>query len=476
MNTQTLWHEFLTVVREEVGSRVVETWFKAIKVVAWDMQNATVLLEAPNAFVRDWVMNHYRIMMEQQLARLLNEKTVRVQFTTVLATQENTDSMIVPARQTAEISESGTFEPAVRVAIPVPRSGPSLPKVPVRTRGILHPQFTFDTLIEGPHNKLAVAAAHAIVEKPGRMYNPFFMYGASGLGKTHLMHAIGHALTTNHRKISLVYQPADRFVHEFINAIRLHRVYHFEARFKDIDVLLVDDIQFISHKEQTQEAFFHIFNMLHQAHKQIVFTSDSLPRDIAGLAERMRSRLEGGLIADIQLPALETRVAILKAKAEKQGIELPDDVAHEIAVRCSSNIRELEGGLIRVAAYASLAQQPLSLEMVYKTLVQAQVHNNALRLATIAQIVAEHFNLTVRDLRSANRQQKIAHVRHVAMYCMKQYTTHSLSEIAEFLDRRDHTTVLYACEKIESDGARDASFAATLASLQTKLRDAQRSG
>lgn len=438
---QTLWQEFLTIVREEVGSNVVETWFKAVHCVRWDSHNKVVHLSAPNPFVKDWISQHYHDLFIKHLSRLLNEQQV-----SILVTDNKSASF--PA----------AIQPAIKAPVvqPIFTAAKSLKQSPVvalkalgTLRNALNPAYVFDSFVVGPSNKLAFSAALAVSEKPARQYNPLFIYGPSGLGKTHLLHAIGNKIKEQNRQANILYQSADRFVNEFINAIRFDKVYQFESKYKDIDVLLVDDIQFISNKEQTQEAFFHIFNTLHQSHKQIVVTSDSMPCDIAGLAERMRSRLEGGLIADIQIPTLETKIAILKKKASLSYEELPDDVAYFIASQGFTNIREIEGALIRLFASSSLTKQALTLELAQKIFQRSKSSvNQPPDLMTIAQRVVEQCQTTLAELRSAKRDKEITFARHIAMYLMKKHTNHSLKDIGMFLARRDHTTVMHAYEKI----------------------------
>lgn len=436
---QTLWQEFLTIVREQVGSRVVETWFKAVRCIRWDSQHKKMYLEAPNHFVKEWLSSHYEDIFIKNLSRLLNEPKISVEFidASVLPTTE--PALIKPAVLVAQKTQFTAALPIVKQA-----------KIePLRSRGSLNSSYFFESFVVGPSNELACAAAIAITEKPGKLYNPLFIYGPSGLGKTHLLHAIGNKIKDTHKRAHVLYQSADRFVNEFISAIRFDKMYQFEAKYKDIDVLLVDDIQFISHKEQTQEAFFHIFNTLHQAHKQIVFTSDSLPCDIAGLAERMRSRLEGGLIADIQFPTLETKMAILQKKASLNNLELPHEVAHFMATHYYNNIRELEGALMRLIAYSALTQEVLTLELAQRIFQKNKTSDSAApSLMLIAEKVMMHCGVTLAELRSAKRNKELARARHLAMYLMKKHTTSSLKEIGIFLARSDHTTVLHAYEKI----------------------------
>lgn len=474
MITENLWQEFLKIIREDVGSRVVETWFKAIKCSHWDSLHKTVYLQAPNQFVREWVVNNYEDVCKRNLARLLNVPTLSVVFVKNGEHHEKQRnapepaSVQVPLYEPARVIDFKTNAVAERPSA----SATSVAVIPKpRNKGVLNENYRFESFVVGPSNTLAFSAAQVVAENPGCLYNPLFMYGSSGLGKTHLLHAIGNAIKSRNKKASVLYQSADRFVHEFISSIRLSKVYQFEAKYKDVDVLLIDDVQFISNKEQTQETFFHIFNMLHQANKQIVFTSDSMPRDIAGLAERMRSRLEGGLLADIQSPTVETMVAIIQKKGESFGQQVPDDVAHYIASRGCCNVRELEGMLMRVVACASLGQEPLSCELAMRVL-STHTHSDvkeALSLQTIATTVAKHFGYSLQDLRSEHRNKDIAQARHIAFYLMKKMSSFSLREIGKFLERKDHSTVMYAYEKMSQRIERDAAFSREIQTIERKL-------
>lgn len=443
-----IWQTFLAIVREEVGSRVVETWFKSVIFVRWDAQTKIAYLQAPNQFIKDWIASHYLELFQKHLSRLLSEQTIRVMFVDH-AQQKNALPATLSETQKNPPLKTLAYTPA-RHIIPVPDSYKMASAA--RQRITMNPIYQFDTFVVGPSNSLAYAAAQAVAEKPGKLYNPFFIYGPSGLGKTHLLHAIGNHIKMHQKRTVILYQTADRFVQEFINAIRFDKIHNFESKYKDVDVLLIDDIQFISNKEQTQEAFFHIFNTLHQSQKQIVFTSDSMPKDIAGLAERMRSRLEWGLVADISVPALETKIAIIKKKAELHHTEISDAVALAIAERVVSNIRELEGALIRLLAYALLMRKIVNTDLVEQVLGPVQqpemMKTTSLNLSQIATVVGRHFHYSLQDLRSTKRDKDISFARHVALYFMKKYTTHSLRDIGAFLQRKDHTTVIHALEKI----------------------------
>ncbi len=466
MKLPIIWQEFLSIVKEEAGSRVVETWFKAVTLTGWDAASKVVYLKAPNGFVKDWIASNYQPLIKSHLARLLNEQQVALIFLDESKVER-------PEKNQQEERQPSVVSPATDL-VPAKKAGSLVKTAPITTSRI-NQSYQFESFVVGPNNSLAYAAAHAVTEKPGGLYNPLFIYGQSGLGKTHLLHAIGNQIKALHTKAKIFYQSSDRFVHEFITAIRFNKVAHFESKYKDVDVLLMDDIQFISNKEQTQEAFFHIFNMLYADHKQIVFSSDSMPHDIAGLAERLRSRLEGGLMTDIQAPTLETKIAIVHKKACLHHEQITDDVAHFIASQALANVRELEGLLIRVLAFSSLTQQRVSLELAQKVLSYhgKESHNKpVLDLPRIAAKVAQHYSYTLQELRSTKRHKKVTLARHIAMYLMKKLTDSSLTDIAAFWNRKDHSTVIHALEKISHYTVHDATFGQDLQHLeQSVLRE-----
>ncbi len=451
---QIIWQEFLKIVKEESGSNVVETWFKAVSLNHWDAHSKVVYLCAPNPFVRDWLTSKYMELFQIHLSRLLNESQVKV-IIFVEGESVNINHL--------KISQ----EPSIIPARPI-----------VSNKIVLHnnknlsaTEFNFDNFIVGPNNKLAYSAARAVVEGPGTLYNPLFIYGGSGLGKTHLLRAVYHDLKLKDKSVQVLYQTADRFVNEFINAIRFDKTNFFESKYRNVDALIIDDIQFLSNKEQTQEAFFHIFNSLQESKKQIVFSSDALPEDIIGLAGRLRSRLEGGLIVDIQAPPLETRVAILKKKAEFQEVKIEDDVAYFIASRVFSNVRELEGMLIRLIAYSSLTSESISLKLAQKVLGTnpKETKPGTADLQRIAQTVARYYQYNLEDLRSSSRNKNVTLARHVAMYFMKKLTDKSLKDIGTFWCRKDHSTVIHALEKISYYKDTDASWGAELERIEHEI-------
>lgn len=441
---------------------MVETWLKAVTLVQWDARECVVLLQAPNAFVKDWLAANHVPLFEHHLARLFNVAAVKV---VLIDAQTSTAGVVKPSAPRA--SEPRNFIPATSAAVAAPRRAVT----PARTH--LNPSYTFDSFVVGPHNQLAYAAGQSITEKPGAGYNPVFLYSESGLGKTHLLHAIGNMVKTNFPRMTVLYQTADRFVHEFINAIRYDQVNQFQNKYKTVDVLLIDDIQCISNKEQTQEAFFHIFNALYDAHKQLVFSSDTYPAHMNGITQRLRSRLEWGLIVDIQPPPIETKIAILKTKAALHSIMLSDDVALFLAARpISHNIRALEGSLIQLIAVSSLTKQPITLELAKKVLTRVPTPDairSAPELETIVKHVCEHYAFSIGDLRSATKSKEVARARQVAMYFMKKMTNKSLQEIGCFLGRKDHSTVIHALDKIQSVINESPQFSAQLLQLEDKI-------
>jgi len=460
LNLAIVWEEFLKIIKEEVGSRIVETWFKAVTLSHWDTSKKIIYLEVPNAFTKQWVASHYTHLFQTHLGRLLHQESPAIVFVDVFSYPAK--PLVVGVPVTLQDEQENKQE---SVAGPL-----ATQQSAAKNKAPLNAEYLFENFVLGPSNELAHAAAQAVAAHPGVLYNPLFIYGNSGLGKTHLLHAIGNRIKATRKKITIMYQTADRFVHEFINAIRFDKIHFFEAKYKNIDVLLIDDIQFISNKEQTQEAFFHIFNALYDAQKQIVFTSDSFPRDIQGLAERLRSRLEGGMITDIQTPTLETKIAIVKKKAESHNQQLPDDVAYSIASCALHNIRELEGALIRVLAFASLTKQPITIAMIEKVLVKVKESKTMpVDLKHIAQSVASYYSVTIQDLRSIKRNKDLSLIRHIAMYLMKKMTPVSLTEIASFWRRKDHSTVIHAVDKIEKNIQKNNDFLLTLAEIERRI-------
>jgi chromosomal replication initiator protein len=395
----------------------------------------------PNVLFRDWLTKHYSGVINEAMTEV-KKGNLSVTFVSEAATDGA--SIALGPDETAAL-ETPAPAPVVAQTVPGPAG--------------LNPRYTFDTFIVGTSNQFAHAACRAVAEAPSRSYNPLFIYGGVGLGKTHLMHAVGHYVLQHDANLKLTYISSERFMNEMINAVRYDRVIDFRERYRTVDVLLVDDIQFLAGKEGTQTEFFHTFNALYDSQKQIVLSSDCPPHEIPALEERLRSRFEWGLIADIQSPDLETKVAILKKKAENEAVPLPDDVAIYIAGKIKSNIRELEGSLIRLVAYASLTGQELTLPLAQEVLKNIIDHEEkAITIDIIQKFVADFFNLKMSDLKSRNNSKSVAMPRQIAMYLSKALTHASLPEIGRSFGGKHHSTVIHSIRKVEDLRKRDADF------------------
>jgi chromosomal replication initiator protein len=453
----TVWDQVLARVETKVNRHSFSTWFRRTEFVTDDGQRVTI--RVPDTVFRDWLLKHYSGVLADALAEVGRSDTA---LTFVTEAEANTQQAAVerpfapgalPSPRTAEVQ------------FPVAGSPPVDPPPPTGPPG-LNPRYTFDTFVVGPSNQFAHAACRAVAEAPARSYNPLFIYGGVGLGKTHLMHAVGHYIVEQARSLKLTYVSSERFMNEMINALRYERILDFRERYRNIDVLLVDDIQFIGGKESTQTEFFHTFNALFDSAKQIVISSDSPPHEITALEERLRSRFEWGLIADIQPPDLETKVAILRKKAEVEAVPLPDNVAIYIAGKIRSNVRELEGSLIRLVAYASMTGAEINLALAQHVL--RNVLSNDERVVTIEIIqkfVADYFQLRPNELKSRNNSKSIALPRQVAMYMCKALTRASLPEIGKAFGGKHHSTVIHSIQKIDGMRQRDAEFSATIQNL-----------
>ena len=458
---KTIWDEFLKIVAQEAGSHVVHTWLNAVSLTDWDALEKIIYVKAPNVFFREWIKSNYLSLFQAHLSRLLNVDTVKIIFLD--------DEMV--GRQLVPLPSPGII-PAVSTGelVSVKKNCGVARRTAEKYRNSINRNYQFDTFVVGPSNQLAYAAAHAVTEKLGKLYNPLFIYGGSGLGKTHLLHAIGNSVKMNNKRSEILYQTADHFVNDFINAIRFDKVPQFKDKYHQIDVLLIDDVQFISNKEQTQEAFFHIFNMLYESHKQIVFSSDSDPAGINGLAERLRSRFEWGLVTDIQVPTTETKMAILKRKAELSHQKINDEVIEFIASRVVSNIRELEGALIRITAFAAFTEQEITLDLAKKILQKTkEPKSTKIDFNDIITLVQKHYSYSLTELRSKNRDKQLSFVRQLAMYLMKRLTDKSLHEVGYFFGRKDHTTVMHAVEKIDQCLKSDITLFAKIKEIEEDL-------
>jgi chromosomal replication initiator protein len=430
MNTEQAWQSVLGQLQMEMPRASFDTWVRDSHLLK--IEQGLVTIGVRNAYARDWLENRLQGTAARLLSGMLN-RPVDVEF--VVNNGRDTSPEPEP------INEAGADADSPEAAAVRPRSA------------ILNPRYTFDTFVVGANNRLAHAAALAVAEKPARAYNPLFLYGGVGLGKTHLLHAIGNACHA--RGLNVLYVSSEEFTNDLINAIRTHTTASFREKYRSADVLLIDDIQFIAGKESTQEEFFHTFNTLHGQDKQIIVSSDRPPRAMVTLEDRLRSRFEWGLTADVQAPDLETRTAILRYKAEKLGRQVPDDVLDLVARRVQSNIRELEGALNRIVAFSELSGVPLTVKLAETALIDLLPQSRNIQPAKLIELVASAWNTSVDALLGRDRSQKIAEPRQVAMYLLRQETDASLPQIGEVLGGRDHTTVMYAIEKISDVIERD---------------------
>jgi chromosomal replication initiator protein len=430
----SIWDQILARVETKVNRHSFSTWFKPTAFVADGGRSITV--RVPNPLFKDWLTKHYSVVLSEALAEVRRPET----------------SLVF-------VAEPGAALPAVaEEPVARPDDGDEV-TADGRTPAGLNPRYTFDTFIVGPSNQFAHAACRAVAEAPSRSYNPLFIYGGVGLGKTHLMHAVGQFVLEHDRTLKLTYISSERFMNEMINAVRYDRILDFRERYRTVDILLVDDIQFVSGKEGTQTEFFHTFNALYDAQKQIVLSSDRPPHEIPALEERLRSRFEWGLIADIQPPDLETKVAILKRKAEAETVPLPDSVAMYIAGRIKSNIRELEGSLIRLIAYASLTGRDISLELTQEVLKNViDQDEKAVTIETIQKFVSDYYQMKLFELKSKNNSKSIALPRQIAMYLCKTLTHASLPEIGRSFGGKHHSTVIHSIKKVEEMRKTDGDF------------------
>ncbi|MEO5895790.1 MAG: chromosomal replication initiator protein DnaA [Vicinamibacterales bacterium] len=444
--TGNVWDQVLARVETKVNRHSFYTWFKPTSFVS--DEGGTIRVRVPNGLFRDWLTKHYSAVLVEALGEVERRGTA-VSFVT--------DDGIPAVRITVDVAP----EPEAEAPLEEPEPQP----------GSLAPRYSFDTFIVGGSNQFAHAACRAVAEAPSRSYNPLFIYGGVGLGKTHLMHAIGHYVLNHLKTLKLTYISSERFMNEMINAVRYDRVLDFRERYRSVDILLVDDIQFLAGKEGTQTEFFHTFNALYDSQKQIVISSDRPPHEIQQLEERLRSRFEWGLIADIQPPDLETKVAILRRKAEAEGVVLPDNVALYIAGKIKSNIRELEGSLIRLVAFASLTGREISLPLAQEVLRNVLQHDDrAVTIEVIQKFVADFYQLKLVELKSRNNSKSVAMPRQIAMYLCKALTNASLPEIGRSFGGKHHSTVIHSIRKIEALRKSDGDFNTLLNNLSESLR------
>jgi chromosomal replication initiator protein len=444
MDAQQAWQATLGQLQMDMPKASYDTWVKDSRFI--NQKDNYITIAVNNAYARDWLDNRLKLTAERLMTSILGcdkKLSFIVQTTEEEPKKETWDQTASADQDTPEKTISTNF----------------------------NSRYSFESFVVGANNRLAHAASQAVAENPARAYNPLFLYGGVGLGKTHLLHAIGHEAARNH--MNILYVSSEEFTNDLINAIRRHDTASFREKYRKIDVLLIDDIQFISGKESTQEEFFHTFNTLHGQEKQIVISSDRPPKAMVTLEERLRSRFEWGLIVDIQPPELETRIAILRFKAEQAGRVVPDEILESVARKIQSNIRELEGALTRILAFSDLSGRALTLELADLALVDFVKIDNNPEPVHVMDTVARAFNITNEELLSRNRSKKVALPRQVAMYLMREIGNASLPQIGETLGGRDHTTVMYACDKVADLIERDDLFRRQVRQIRDEIFNAQ---
>lgn len=423
-NITDLWNKALSHIEKKISKPSFDTWLKSTSAHSLDKDTLTIV--APNEFARDWLEQRYYDLISDSLFEITGEK-LKIKFIIPQNTKEDEIKAETSTQRPKKNDEQTDFP-----------------------QTMLNPKNTFDTFVIGSGNRFAHAASLAVAEAPAKAYNPLFIYGGVGLGKTHLMHAIGHYVLEHNPNAKVVYLSSEKFTNEFINSIRDNKAAEFRNKYRKVDVLLIDDIQFLAGKESTQEEFFHTFNTLHEENKQIVISSDRPPKEIPTLEDRLRSRFEWGLITDITPPDLETRIAILRKKAKAEGLDIPNEVMLYIANQIDSNIRELEGALIRVVAYSSLINKDINADLAAEALknIIPSSKPKIITIQDIQKVVGEYFNVKVEDFKAKKRTKSIAFPRQIAMYLSRELTDFSLPKIGEEFGGRDHTTVIHAHDKI----------------------------
>lgn len=440
-----IWDKTLNIIKAELTEVSFNTWLKCIEPLM--ISGDSVMLVVPNDFTKGILEARYQTLISNAL-KLVTSKKYLVEF---VLNSEDTLKNISNHQQINRVNNQRMVQDDMNSQL-------------------LNPKYTFDTFVIGNSNRFAHAASLAVAESPAKAYNPLFIYGGVGLGKTHLMHAIGHYILDNNPRLKVVYVSSEKFTNELINSIKDDKNVMFRNKYRNVDILLIDDIQFIAGKERTQEEFFHTFNDLYEANKQIIISSDRPPKEIPTLEDRLRSRFEWGLIADIQFPDYETRIAILKKKADMENLNISNDVMVCIANRIQSNIRELEGALIRVVAYSSLTNREISVDLANEAL--KDIVSNKTRQITIPliqDVVSSYFNLRLEDFKSKRRTRNVAFPRQIAMYLARKLTDLSLPKIGDEFGGRDHTTVIHAYEKISNDLSKDEGLQETMRELNKKL-------
>jgi len=442
-----LWEKTLNIIKGELTEVSFNTWIKSCEPIS--ISSNTIKISVPNSFTQDILEKRYKDLVINSIEAACS-KVYKIEFLIGSELQENEE---------LEGKAKNTIKDTMAITVSDEMSS------------TLNPKYTFNSFVIGNSNRFAHAASLAVAESPAKAYNPLFIYGGVGLGKTHLMHAIGHYVLQNNGNAKVVYVSSEKFTNELINAIKDDKNEEFRTKYRNVDILLIDDIQFIAGKERTQEEFFHTFNALHDANKQIILSSDRPPKEIPTLEDRLRSRFEWGLIADIQAPDFETRMAILKKKADVEKLNVPNEVMVYIATKIKSNIRELEGALIRIVAYSSLTNRDITVDLATEALkdIISNKQNKNITIDLIQDVVATYFNLRVDDLKSQRRTRNVAYPRQIAMYLSRKLTDMSLPKIGEEFGGRDHTTVIHAYEKISESLNKDESLQHTINDITKKI-------
>ncbi len=447
MGVQNTWEDALAYIQAKVPKEVFETWFLPSHLELLDGSSARI--QVPNKFFGDWLAQHYGDLLSEALGASCGAEDISIAF--------------VSAENNPAAPRSESQKPS---AVRIPPGG--------RQRRVAHlnPKYTFQSFVVGASNQFAHAASMAVADAPAQAYNPLFIYGGVGLGKTHLLNAIGNQVAER-LDLRIAYVTTEQFTNEVINSIRYDKMIELRKRYRSVDMLLIDDVQFLAGKERTQEEFFHTFNTLYEGRKQIVLSSDRFPKEMPDFEERLRSRFEWGLIADLQPPDVETRIAILRKKSDDEGIRLPDDVVQFLAATLKSNIRELEGSLVRLGAYSSLTGQAITLEMaknVLRDLIGEK--RKIITMDDIQETVAARFHVKISDMKSRRRSKTLVHPRQIAMYLCRELTDSSFPEIGRQFGGKDHTTIIHACKQIKKAKDNDSALTSTLESLKNQIAKA----
>mgnify|MGYP002625344134 CR=1 FL=1 len=441
-----LWQKTLNIIKGEMSEVSFNTWIKSCEPIS--ISSDTIKISVPNSFTQDILEKRYKDLVANSI-KVVCSKLFKIEF--LISSDLNLDNIKKETKVIPQKNKSIIVNDEMSTT--------------------LNPKYTFDSFVIGNSNRFAHAASLAVAEAPAKAYNPLFIYGGVGLGKTHLMHAIGHYILQNNPNAKVVYVSSEKFTNELINSIKDDKNEEFRNKYRNVDILLIDDVQFIAGKERTQEEFFHTFNALHDANKQIILSSDRPPKEIPTLEDRLRSRFEWGLIADIQIPDFETRMAILKKKAEVEKLNVANEVMIYIATKIKSNIRELEGALIRIVAYSSLTNREITVDLASEALkdIISKKQGKNITINLIQDIVSSYFNLRIEDLKSQRRTRNVAYPRQIAMYLSRKLTDMSLPKIGEEFGGRDHTTVIHAYEKISDNLNTDENLQHTIETITKKL-------